>query len=106
MSMIERGAHAHAHTGRSKNRKTRFSSQFSSGLARLVRFLFSDRAVQSLDALSNFPILLRKLFAVMDRGLVLNMVHDTRHCDDVLLTHSSRARRATHVSRCTSTCEE
>jgi hypothetical protein len=56
----------------------------------LVRFLFSDRAVQSLDALSNFPILLRKLFAVMDRGLVLNMVHDTtpHHSAGHSLTHS------------------
>jgi len=67
--------------GKSGSRASHFSNSFCLSLAQLMRLLFSDQAVQSLDSLSHFPILIRKMFAIMDRGVVFNMVHLGLHSE-------------------------
>jgi len=57
-------------------RVQRFSSYFIQNLKQLVKILFFGEvgAMESLDAISGFPILLRQLLHIVDRGVVFEMI--------------------------------
>ncbi|KAL6049946.1 RasGEF domain-containing protein [Balamuthia mandrillaris] len=77
--------HATGEISDESTRRTRFSPSFHENLSKLVRTLFAGSGMQSLDAIASFPILLRNLLSITDRGLVFNMIYRHMKADQARL---------------------
>eukprot|EP01104_Vermistella_antarctica_P003930 TRINITY_DN1431_c0_g1_i1.p1 TRINITY_DN1431_c0_g1~~TRINITY_DN1431_c0_g1_i1.p1 ORF type:complete len:2060 (+),score=630.15 TRINITY_DN1431_c0_g1_i1:204-6383(+) len=67
--------HALCQDGEETNRATWFPAAFVANLKRLVFVVFTTTDMQSLDSLTTFPMFIKHLFGVMNRGVVFDMIY-------------------------------